>query len=338
MTEKQYGGSTGRSTGEIKTSKPSFSKPLQIAQQKKSNIKKSEQISSIEGYDEYIKAGKIASEVVKFAKSIIKKDVPLLEIADKIESKIFELKAKPAFPVNLSIDEVAAHDTPAFNDTRKAHGLIKVDIGVHINGYIADVAFSMDLENNEENKKLINASEDALSKAIEIIKAGIPIRQIGSLIDTTIKSHGFTSIHNLSGHSLARYELHSGLTIPNYDNFQEIKIEKGAYAIEPFATSGLGSVKDSKPSGIFRVENDAPVRDSFAREVLAFIYEEYNTLPFCSRWLCKKFGSRALIALKRLEDAGILYQYPQLIETSEKKVSQVEHTIIISNDKIITTQ
>ena len=214
---------------------------------------------------------------------------------------------------------------------------LKVDVGVHINGYIADVAFSIDLENNEENKNLIKASEEALSKAIEAIRTNIPIRQIGSVIDNAIKTYGFISIHNLSGHSLAQYELHSGITIPNYDNSQEIPIQEGVYAIEPFATSGLGSVKDSKPSGIFRIENDAPVRDTFAREVLAFICEEYKTLPFCSRWLCKKFGSRALMALRRLEEAGILYQYPQLIETSGKKVSQAEHTIIISKDKVITT-
>ncbi|MCX8159285.1 MAG: type II methionyl aminopeptidase [Candidatus Pacearchaeota archaeon] len=334
MTEKQYGGSTGRSSGEIKTLKTPINKPLPKIQKEK---KQETKLEIINEYEDYIKAGKIASEIAKFAKSFIKKDSSLIEIAEKIESEIIKKGAKPAFPVNLSINEIAAHDTPLFNDTRKACGLLKVDIGVHLNGSIADIAFSLDLENNEENQKLIKASEEALMKAIEILKPEIQLRQIGSVIDKIIKSYGFTSIRNLSGHSLAKYELHSGLTIPNYDNSQEFLLPKGIYAIEPFATNGFGSVKEGKPSSIFRIEKDAPVRDSFSREVLAFIYEEYKTLPFCSRWLCKKFGSRALIALKRLEDAGILHQYPQLIEVSGKKVSQAEHTIIIDKDKTITT-
>jgi len=339
MTEKQYGGATGRSSGnkEFALSKPKM--PSDKSKEKDSSKQKAEvDNSGIENKDNYIKAGKIASEVVKYAREFIKRDMPLLEIANKIEDKIIELGAKPAFPVNLSINEVAAHDTPAFNDARTASGLLKVDIGVHIEGCIADVAFSVDLTSSEENKKLIGAAEKALANAIETIKESIAIREIGKEIEKAIKAEGLMPIINLSGHSIEPWSLHSGITIPNHDNSKEIKIEEGVYAIEPFATPGLGSVRDGKPSGIYRVEREGPVRDSFAREVLAFIYEEYQTLPFCSRWIHKKFGTRGLLALRRIEEAGILHQYPQLIEISGKKVSQAEHTIIIEKSKkTITT-
>ena len=121
-------------------------------------------------YQKIIQAGKIAKEVTDYAKSIIKKDMPLLEIAEKIEAKIIELGAKPAFPVNLGINEVAAHFTPYSDDDTLARGLLKVDIGVTVDGWIADTAFSMNLENLEENQKLIKASEQALEQALEIYR------------------------------------------------------------------------------------------------------------------------------------------------------------------------
>ena len=339
MTEKQYGGATSRhSDGRMPAAKGEEHRSKREPREKISD-NKSEKTSSPAGdNDNYIKAGKIAAQVVAFAKSFIKPGMPLLEIANKIEDKIIELGAKPAFPVNLSIDEIAAHDTPSFDDARTASGLLKVDIGVHIEGCVADTAFSLDLASSNENKKLIGAAESALQKALETIKEGITIKEIGREIEKSIKSEGFTPIINLSGHSIEPWNLHSGITIPNHDNSRDIIVEEGAYAIEPFATTGLGSVRDGRKSGIYKIEREGPVRDNFSREVLAFIYEEYQTLPFCSRWIHKKFGTRGLLALRRIEEAGILHQYPQLIEISGKPVSQAEHTILIEKSKkTITT-
>ncbi len=283
-------------------------------------------------------AGEIAQKAKLFAKEIVKPGVSLLEIAEKIESKIKELGGNPAFPVNLSINEIAAHSTPNYNDETKAFGLLKVDLGVHIEGYVADTALSFDLENSEENRQLIKTAEDALKKGVETINYKTKLSEIGKAIEQAIKSKGFQPIINLSGHSIAQYDLHSGITIPNYNNAQALELKEGTYAIEPFATIGSGKVKDGKPSGIYSLEKDGPVRDSFAREVLAYIKQEYQTLPFCSRWLVKKFGTRALIALKRIEEAGLVRHYPQLVEASKSPVAQAEHTMIITkNEKIVTT-
>ncbi|MBI2632738.1 type II methionyl aminopeptidase, partial [Candidatus Pacearchaeota archaeon] len=238
-----------------------------------------------EEIEKLVKAGKIAKQVVDFAKTFIKSTMPLLELAEKLESKIIELGAKPAFPINLSINEVAAHSTPSFNDSSIAQGLIKVDIGVHINGYVADTAISLDLEQNEENKALISAAENALNSAVQLIKFSISFNEIGKIIENTIKKSGFHPVTNLSGHSIEPWNLHAGVTIPNFDNSQILPLKEGLYAVEPFATLGLGSVRDGKPSGIYSFQKKGNVRDSFAREVLTFIKSEYNTLPFCSRWL-----------------------------------------------------
>ena len=288
-----------------------------------------------------LQAGKIASQVKKYIKPLIKKDTLLLEIAEKIESKIIELKGKPAFPTNLSINEITAHYTPSYDDKILAHGLLKVDFGVHIDGYIADTAFSIDLENSEENKKLIQTAEQSLENATQLIKNSkqkTTLSEIGKTIQKTIESKGFSPIINLSGHSMEKYELHSGITIPNIDNKKTNLLPKGLYAIEPFATSGSGKVYDGKPSGIYQLQAEKNVRSPLAREILHFIQEEYQTLPFCSRWIVKKFGQSSLFALKQLEEIGNLHHFSQLIESSRNKVAQAEHTIFIGDEVIVTTE
>jgi len=290
------------------------------------------------------KAGKIHQEVVAYAREIVKPGVKLIDIAVKIDDKIAELGAKPAFAVTLCIDDVAAHATPKIGDEEVARGLLKVDIGLQVDGYVADSAFSVDMaekgsEESELNRKLIEAAESGLKNGLEIINMGVALGEIGKSIQEAISKYGFVPIKNLSGHQIKQYDLHAGLNVPNYDSGQEIALEEGVYAVEPFATNGLGRVKDGKPSGIYRLDRDGNVRDSFAREVLNFISEEYQTLPFCSRWIVRKFGSRGLLALRMIEQAGILHHYPQLMEEGKGKVAQAEHTVILTKkEKIVSTR
>lgn len=289
--------------------------------------------------ENYRKAGKIASAVKEYAKTIIKPGMPLLEIAEKIEQEIEKLGGKLAFPVSLAIDDVAAHSSPTSDDKTLSSGLLKVDIGIHVQGAIADTAFSLDLTPEKKYKELIEASEKALENAIKKLNKEITLSEIGSAIHDTITKYGFSPIRNLSGHELGSYMVHAGLTIPNYNNGNKTKLKEGAYAIEPFSTTGEGIVYDSGKSGIYRLEREAGVRDAFARKVYQYIVGEYKTLPFCERWLSKKFSSRAKLALLFLEQAGVLHQYSQLVEKSHSPVSQAEHTIIITKDKIeITTK
>ena len=292
---------------------------------------------NIEQKQKTIKAGEIAKKVKIFAKEIIKKGVLLLEIAEKIEDKIYELGGKPAFPINLSMDEIAAHYTPSHNDETKAHGLLKIDIGVHIDGYIADTAFSMDLENSEENQKLILSSKQALENVENKISSNSTLSEIWRIIETTINEKGFNPIINLSGHSIQQYNLHAGISVPNIDNKSNLALNSGIFAIEPFATAGSGKVKDGKPSGIYQVQILRNPRSELAREILNYITEEYNTLPFCSRWLVKKFGTKALAGLNQLEQEGILHNFAQLIEITKAKVSQAENTFLIEKNNVINT-
>lgn len=289
--------------------------------------------------EKILQAGKIAEDVKKYIRPLIKKNTLLLEIAEKIENKIIKLGGKPAFPTNLSINEIAAHYTPSYNDETLAHGLLKVDFGAHIDGWASDTAFSIDLENSNENKKLIEASEKALKNAEEKIAKGVTTSEIGKVVQKTIESYGFSPIINLSGHQIDQYNLHAGLNIPNIDDKRNMKISPGLYAMEPFATNGNGRVNDGKPSGIYSLIDYRNIRNPNAREILEYIAEEYQQLPFCSRWIIKKFGTKAIISLKQLEQNGNLHQYPQLVEVNKGIVAQTENTIFIEENgkKIITT-
>ncbi len=280
------------------------------------------------------KAGDISKKAFAYAQELVKPGMKLLEIAEKIEAKIFELGGKPAFPVNLSMNDIAAHYTSSYDDQGVAHGLLKVDIGVHIEGCVADGALSLNLDRDDEHEKLIQASQEALDEVLKKVKKGVTLAEIGKLIQGRIVKQGFSPIGNLSGHEILPYVVHAGLTIPNVDTGSLVKLDEGVYAIEPFATTGAGSVYEGGSSGIYQLKQKKPVRDSVAREMLGFIEEEYQTLPFCSRWMVKKFGTRALVLLQIMHQQGILHHYPQLIEKQHGIVSQAEKTIMITKDGV----
>ena len=291
--------------------------------------------------ENYKKAGKIASEVLAYGKELIKKDKKLLDVCNKIESKIFELGAKPAFPVQISCNEIAAHYTPTPEEKTifEKGDLVKIDLGTCINGYISDTAITVEIKTNE-NKELIKASDEALKEAIKICQIGTEIWQIGKVIEETISSYGFNSIKNLSGHGLGNYEVHRKPTIPNFNNENKETLQKGQFiTIEPFATTGSGYVKEGKPSTIYAIQKKQSIRNPITKKIYDYAEKEYKILPFCKRQLLKKFPlPQVNLALKDLENNKIIKEYCQLPEKSNGLVSQHEHTLLIDEKVIVLTK
>ncbi|MEM1535020.1 MAG: type II methionyl aminopeptidase [Candidatus Pacearchaeota archaeon] len=286
---------------------------------------------SLEGYK---KAGKIVEKALSLAKRLCKKDVLLLEIAEKIEAFVARQNASLAFPPNLSINEIAAHYSPFSNDKSLASGLLKVDIGVKCDDGIADAAISLDLDSNEENKALIKASQQALSAALKIARPDVEVCEIGKAIEKKISELGFKPIFNLSGHGISAKSLHSGKNIPNYNNGDKTLLkENEIIAIEPFVTlkEASGFVNDGRPSAIWILKDKKP---RLYKEVYEFIKKNYSFLPFSQRWLEKSFAN-ALLALKVFEKTGVAYNYKELVESSKAKVSQAETTIIIRKKPVM---
>jgi len=332
MTEKNYGGAAPfRREGKLERNENNNSK---ILNEKNKKLKKISNSMDIE-FEKINEAGEISKKVKEYAREFIKKDMPLLEIAEKIEKKMEELGGEIAFPTTLSINEIAAHYTPSYDDKKLAEGLLKIDLGVHVDGWISDTAFSMDLENDKENALLIKATENALKNAIKISKFGMEVSEIGKEIEETMNSFGVNPIVNLTGHGLGRWEIHLEPSIPNIDNKKKGELGEGSYAIEPFATFGAGRVYEGKPSGIYIINSENNIRNSLSRKILKFIKQKYKGLPFCSRNIIKEFGRTSLFALNQLEESGVIYQFPQLIEAMHKPVAQTEHSIIVTKKETI---
>jgi len=280
------------------------------------------------------KAAKIAKDVIRYSKSLLKPEVSLLEIAESIEQRIRDLGGEPAFPVNISINEIAAHYTPQpGNDIILKEGdVVKIDIGVHVDGYIVDTAYTEEI-NDTKYKDLIEASRQALLNVKKILKKDIELWEIGKIIEDTIKRYNLNPIYNLSGHKIDRYLLHAGINIPNYNNGSKIKLKEGIYAIEPFATNGIGYVRDGHGSGIYSIVNYKPIRDPKLRKFLDFLYDRYKNLPFAYRWLIsdKNLNININTAIEILKRNNIIYEYPILIEKTGGIVSQHETTFFINS-------
>jgi len=292
----------------------------------------------MENIEEYRKAGKIAGQARDYARTIIRPGAKLLDVAEKVEAKIVELGGQPAFPVNLSLNQFAAHCTPVPNDEAVfSDQVVKVDVGAQIDGFIGDTACTIDLSGKYAD--LVKASEQALNAAIDAVRQNRSIGEIGRQIQDAITGFGFAPIKNLGGHGLQQYVQHAAPSIPNHDTGNPKKLEKEqVIAIEPFATTGQGMVKDSSNSMIFAQVDMRPVRDNFTRQVLGEI-AEFNAMPFCTRWLAAKFPINQLrFALSRLVQAGILREYPPLPEMANGIVSQAEHTLYIGDEIEILTR
>ena len=243
------------------------------------------------------------------------------------------------------MNEIAAHYTPSADDETIAEGLLKIDIGVVVEGYIADTAFSLDLSEggggeNGEFSEMIKLNVDALENAIGVLGGDSTVQDIGEAISATVRSHNeehgtsFSIIRNLSGHSLGENLIHAGLTISNYENKNETPLKDMAFAIEPFLTTGKGEIFEGKPSEIFKLEGDGNVRDKDARDVLKFIKENYKTRPFCKRWLVNEGFKKVGFILETMVKNGILHNFPVLVEKDRKPVSQAEHTVMIVNGMV----
>ncbi|WP_253736434.1 type II methionyl aminopeptidase [Halohasta salina] len=277
--------------------------------------------------DSYREAGEILAETMTEAREMIEPGVTQLEVAEYAEDMIREAGAGLAFPVNISVDEEASHATPARDDdTEFGDEMICLDIGVHVDGYIADAAVTVDFTGNDE---LVEASEQALEAAVEAAGPGVEVGKIGAEIESVIDGYGYTPIYNLTGHGVERYDAHTGPSVPNRAVDRSVELEVGqAIAIEPFATDGRGKVGEGSTEEIYEQVADGSVRDRRARQLLEEL-SQFDDLPFAARWLD---NSRSEMALRRLKMADVVKGYPVLKEDDGRLISQAEHTLLITDD------
>ena len=290
----------------------------------------------IEALEKFRLSGKILRETREEMKLFVRENMPVIQVCEKAESLIAAKGGKPAFPCNVSINEVAAHYTSPPDDPKKIpeKSMVKVDIGVQVDGYVTDTAFTACF--NPDHKRMADAAEQALKTAVENIHGEMPVSRIGGLIENAIRNRGFKPISNLTGHSVGRYLIHAGTSIPNVSQLSLTKVKAGeVYAIEPFVTlpDAAGRVEDGSEKTIFRFVKPKPLRSAYAKQLSKFIEANFKTLPFAERWLKgavpKKEHSEAF---REMLTSKTLMAYPVFVEASRNPVTQAEHTVLITED------
>lgn len=280
--------------------------------------------------NKYKKAGKIAKEALHKGKEVCEEGEPYFKVVNEVEKIIHKRGAKPAFPVNVSVNEIGAHYAtyPGDGKVFKRGDVVKIDVGVHIDGYIADTALTLEVGTNR-HRQLIKSAEEALKMALKTIRPGIKAKKIGKNIKSVIENFGFKPISNLSGHAIQPYELHSGTSIPNVPK-KGGKIKEGmVVATEPFATNGRGKVNDGEKSEIYRLQKKRNIKEKDI-EFYEWIEKRFKHLPFTPRW-CKSYGDDYRKRLYRLTKYRTAMVYPVLIEADNGIVSQREHTAIVTS-------
>ena len=281
-------------------------------------------------------SGKILRETREEIRSYVKENMLIIDVCEKVEGTIRAKGGKPAFPCNVSINEVAAHYTAPPNDVSRIPegSTVKVDLGVHVDGYVTDTAFSASF--NSEGRSMTTTAEQALKTAIENIHGDMALGKIGSLIETTIKNRGFKPISNLTGHSVGRYLIHAGTSIPNVAQVSLTKVKAGeVYAIEPFVTSpeAVGRVDDGPQTTIYRLLKTKSVQNESAKKLLKHIETNFRTLPFAERWLIGVVPKEQhKTAFNELLTSKAIMSYPVFIEVSKKPVAQAEHTVLLKDE------
>jgi methionyl aminopeptidase len=289
-----------------------------------------------EALAKFQRAGLVLRETREEMRRFVREGMPIIEVCEKAENLIRKKGAKPAFPCNVSINEVAAHYTSPPNDGRRIpeKSIVKVDIGAHVDGYVADTAVTVCFD--PEYGSLVKAAEAALEKAVESIGPGMPTSKLGTIIEGTIESYGYRPISNLTGHQVGRYLVHAGTSLPNVPQLFSSKIKLGGvYAIEPFVTlrNAVGKVEDGEEKTIFRLVRSRSQKDPHARQLLKYIEENFRTLPFAERWLQGVVPvENHKMAFKELLSSKSIMAYYVFVEASRKPVAQAEHTVLIVKD------
>jgi methionyl aminopeptidase len=299
---------------------------------------------------EYLhRAGQIAAEALTYTCSLVKAKTALISIAEAGEERIRELGGQPAFPINLSINHFAAHYTPGIGDTSVVpdQALVKVDLGAHVKGYIADNARTVIIGGNSKEKQLCEAAKAGLEAALKTVKAGIRVWTVSKAISKAIHQKGVNPIENLTGHSIERFNLHSGISIPSVTSPTERLLsprlrENMVIAIEPFSTfSKVPRISNLESSQIFGFAPNRNPSNKELRRIFSQMKVKFAQLPFASRWM-KDFVSpdKIMTILEELMKEGCIHNYAVLGLRDNQFVAQSEATMIVEKNgcTVITPQ
>ena len=248
------------------------------------------------------------------------------------------------FPCGVSINEVAAHfslnpwDTDIF---LKETDVLKIDFGTHSNGIIIDSAFTVCFD--EEKRTLIEAAKEATEAGIKAVGVDAAVCEIGRDIQEVYRSYEMKDAHgnvspvkpvwNLNGHSIGRYKIHAGISIPPINNGDFSRIAEGFVALETFGSTGMGEIKEAGECSHFMYtkESSNKIYDKKNEKVLNLIKEKFLTLPFSHQHV-DFYENNTKTSVKLLAARKFIEPYPPLVDIPKSHVAQFEHTIYLKEE------
>lgn len=317
------------------------------------NEKKAAEEKLSKKIDCFREGAEVHRQVRQWAMKVAKPGMKFTDLCQGIEDRVHRLmnchglQGGFAFPIGCSTNHQAAHWSPNPGDvtTIKKDDVVKIDIGIHVKGYIIDSAFTLTW--NDMFDPLLEAVREATNTGVK--ECGIDVRlcDIGERIQEVMESHeveingelkGVKAIDNLNGHSLDKYVIHSGISVPITKGGPTTKLEEGdVLAIETFGSTGNGHVNDVGECSHFMKMKDVSqyavkgLRLKSSRKLLNTIEQQYKTMCFCPRWLEKPeiFGKNYKAGLRSLVNNDIVKEYPPLCDIKGSYVAQYEHTLML---------
>jgi len=282
-------------------------------------------------YDTLRRAAEVHRQTRRYAQNFIRPGMKIMDICNEIEAtnrRLIEangLEAGIAFPTGSSLNHCAAHYTPNIGDETVLgyDDVMKIDYGSHINGLMTDCAFTVAFNPTYDN--LLLATKDATNTGIKAAGIDVRLTDVGEAIQEVMesyeveirqKTYQVKCIRNLCGHSMRKFQIHAGKSVPIVKNGDNTRMEEGEqYAIETFGSTGKGWVNEDVDCSHYMLDFDHPsnpnLRNANAKKLFWTIKNNFNTLAFARKWL-EDLYPRHIGPLKQLVDAKVVGSYPPL--------------------------
>ena len=198
------------------------------------------------------KAGQVTREVLELVRSLVKPGVTTMDLDKAAEARTLELGGRPAFKgyhgypgvLCASVNAEVVHGIPSTKRVLKDGDIVSVDFGAFIDGFCGDSAITVPVGNvSAETLKLLEVTEKSLYAAIDVVRPGATLGDVGWAVQQVVEAAGFSVVRDFVGHGIGS-SMHEDPQVPNFGEAgRGMKLKAGmVIAIEPMVNAGKPDV------------------------------------------------------------------------------------------------